>query len=217
MNRSLHFVGRAVLTGFLTLVPIYLALLLLLKGMDSLAKVVHPLTVLLPDWLPAERILSLLIVLAICFLIGAAMFTRTGRAIRRRIEASFLQKIPGYEVIRGLTQQLSGENRQNNWKPALVEIEEALVPAFIIEKFEDGRYTVFVPSVPTPLSGALYILEPSRVHPVDVPFTQALLVVSKWGSGAEALEKAMQKGAGEPGPGYGGATGIEPLASPGPL
>ena len=217
MNRSLHFAGKAVLTGFLTLVPIYLALLLLLKGMDSLAKVVHPLTVLLPDWLPAERILSLLIVLAICFLIGAAMFTRTGRAIRRRIEASFLQKIPGYEVIRGLTQQLSGENRQNNWKPALAEIEEALVPAFIIERFQDGRYTVFVPSIPTPLSGAIYILEPKRVHPVDVPFTQALRVVSRWGSGAEALERALQKAAGETGAAYGGAIGSEPLPSPGPV
>ena len=40
------------------------------------------------------------------------------------------------------------------WKPALVEIEEALVPAFIIEELEDQRVTVFVPSVPTPFAGA---------------------------------------------------------------
>jgi len=38
------------------------------------------------------------------------------------------------------------------WKPALVEIEEALVPAFIIEELEDQRVTVFVPSVPTPFA-----------------------------------------------------------------
>jgi uncharacterized membrane protein len=213
MNRSLHFVGKALLTGFLAVLPVYLAVLLLLKAMDSVAKAVHPLTVLLPDWLPRERILSLLLVLAICFLIGALTLTRTGGAIRRRIETSFLQRIPGYDVIRGLTQQLSGENRQDNWKPALVELEEALVPAFIIEHFADGRYTVFVPSVPTPLSGALFILEPNRVHPVDVPFTQALRVVTKWGSGAQALEKAMQKAAGTSVP-YGGVVAIEPLTSP---
>jgi hypothetical protein len=34
-----------------------------------------------------------------------------------------------------------------------VEIEEALVPAFIIEELDDGRFTVFVPSVPTPFAG----------------------------------------------------------------
>ena len=49
-----------------------------------------------------------------------------------------------------------------------------LVPAFIVEELDDGRYTVFVPSVPTPLAGAVYILERARVHPLDVPFTQAI-------------------------------------------
>jgi uncharacterized membrane protein len=211
MNRSLRFAGKAVLSGLLAVVPVYLAVLLLLKAMESVAKLVHPVTVLLPDWLPGERLLSLLLVLAICFLIGVVTLTRTGRVIRQRIETSFLRRIPGYEVIRGLTQQLTGENRDQSWKPALAEIEEALVPAFIIEEFEDGRYTVFVPSIPTPLSGAIYILERKRVHPVDVPFTQALRVVSQWGSGAQALEKAMLKAESASAP-YSGVAAIEPLA-----
>ena len=75
----------------------------------------------------------------------------------------------------------------------MVEIEEALVPAFIIEEFEDGRYTVFVPSIPTPFAGAVYILDRKRVHPVDVPFTEALKIVSRWGSGAKDLVAAMER------------------------
>ena len=39
---------------------------------------------------------------------------------------------------------------RNVFEVLLAEIEEALVPAFIIEELADGRYTVFVPSVPTP-------------------------------------------------------------------
>jgi hypothetical protein len=58
--------------------------------------------------------------------------------------------------------------------PALAEIEEALVRALIVEKLEDGSYTVLVPSVPTLMAGAIYILPPEPVHPVDVPFTVAL-------------------------------------------
>ena len=88
---------------------------------------------------------------------------------------------------------MAGDNRQNVWKPALVEIEEALVPAFIIEEFEDGRYTVFVPSIPTPFAGAVYILDRKRVHPLNVPFTEALKVVSRWGSGAKDLVMAMER------------------------
>jgi hypothetical protein len=47
-----------------------------------------------------------------------------------------------------------------------VEIEEALVPAFLIEKHTDGQFTIFVSSSPMPMPGAIYILQPERVHPV---------------------------------------------------
>ena len=86
---------------------------------------------------------------------------------------------------------MAGKDEESAWKPALVEIEEALVPGFIIEEFEDGRYTIFVPSVPTPLAGAVYILDRKRVHPLDVPFTQAIKTVSRWGSGSKELVAAM--------------------------
>ena len=58
---------------------------------------------------------------------------------------------------------------------------------------EDGRFTVFVPSVPTPLAGAVYILSRDRVHPLDVPFAQAIKSVSRWGSGSRDLVAAMTK------------------------
>jgi uncharacterized membrane protein len=193
MKNALLSVAKAILSGFLIIVPIYLAVLLLLKAMGSIAKLVRPFTLLLPQWLPAGKLLSLLLVLALCFLIGAAVRTRTGRTIRNRVETRFFERIPGYTLFRSLTHQLAGDTREKVWKPALAEIEEALVPAFIIEEFEDGRYTVFVPSIPTPLAGAVYILERKRVHPVDVPFTQALQVVSRWGSGARGLDLAMER------------------------
>jgi uncharacterized membrane protein len=87
---------------------------------------------------------------------------------------------------------LAGDANENVWKPALVEIEDALVPAFIIEAHDDGRFTVFVPSVPTPFAGAVYILDATRVHPIDVPFAQAIQSISKWGSGSRDLVAAMK-------------------------
>ena len=188
MKTSLLFALKAILSGFLVIVPIYLAVLLLLKAMKAVGTLVRPFTLLLPESFPAEKILSLLLVLVVCFLVGAALRTRAGRIARRRIERSFFERIPGYALLRSLTQQIAGDSREKVWQPALAEIEDALVPAFIIEEFGDGRYTVFVPSVPTPLAGAVYILERNRVHPLDVPFTQALQVVSRWGAGAKDLE-----------------------------
>jgi uncharacterized membrane protein len=186
------FVVSAFVGGLLVVVPIYLAVLLLLKAMQSLAGLVRPVSMLLPEWLPAEHVFSLLLVLIVCFLIGVAVRTAAGRAIRERIEKSLFERIPGYAVVRSLTQRLAGTGEENAWKPALVEIEDALVPAFIVEECHDGRFTVFVPSVPTPLAGAVYILSRDRVHPLDIAFTQAVKSISRWGSGSKELVAAMR-------------------------
>jgi len=67
-----QFVLSRLVAGFLIIAPIYLAALLLLKAMQSLAGLIKPVAKLLPDWLPAEQVLALLLVLAFCFLIGVA-------------------------------------------------------------------------------------------------------------------------------------------------
>jgi uncharacterized membrane protein len=184
---------HALIAGVLLVLPVYLAVLLLLKAAKSLGGLVKPLAKLLPHSFPAENLLSLLLVLVGCILVGLALRTSLGQAARDRIENSLLQKIPGYGMFRSMTRQMAGDSQETAWKPALAEIEDALVPAFIVEELDDGRLTVFVPSVPTPLAGAIYILTAARVHPVDVPFTQALKVITRWGSGSRELIAAMQE------------------------
>jgi len=188
-----EFVMSTLVGGLLIVVPVYLAVLLLLKGMKSVGGLVRPIAALLPDWIPGETLVALLLVLAVCFLVGVAVRTRTGRVVREKMEVAFFGRLPGYGLIKGLTQRLAGDSEGTEWTPALVEIEDALVPGFIIEMLDDGRITVFVPSVPTPLAGAVYILDPERVHVVDVPFTQAIRSVSRWGAGSKDLVAAMRK------------------------
>ena len=81
MKQAMVAVSKALIRGLLIVVPVYLAILLLLKGMKSVAKLVRPFTALLPDWVPAEELLSLLLVLAICAVIGATVGTRIGRGL----------------------------------------------------------------------------------------------------------------------------------------
>jgi len=183
---------QPLVVGFLFLVPIYLAVLLMLKAMKSLGKLVQPVVRLLPGSFPAETVISLLFVVILCILVGLLLGTKLGQAMRTRMERSLFQKIPGYEVVRSMSQQLAGQGQESEWQPALAEIEDALVPAFIVEELDDGRFTVFVPSSPTPLAGAIYILNPERVHPLNVPFAQLVKAVTRWGSGSKALVEAMQ-------------------------
>jgi len=192
MKRAWESLVAALVAGLLVLVPLYLAILLLLKAMMSVGKLISPLVAVLPDWIPGEKLVALAAILVACLIVGFAVRTAIGRAIGERLERSFFERIPGYALLRSLTQRLAGESGETAWQPALVEIEEALVPGFIIEALDDGRFTVFVPSVPTPLAGAVYVLNGDRVHPLDVPFTQAVKSISRWGQGTRELVAAMR-------------------------
>ena len=192
MKRTWESLVAALVAGLLVLVPLYLAILLLLKAMMSVGKLISPLVAVLPDWIPGEKLVALAAILVVCLIVGFTVRTAIGRAIGERLERSFFERIPGYALLRSLTQRLAGESGETAWQPALVEIEEALVPGFIIEALDDGRFTVFVPSVPTPLAGAVYVLNGDRVHPLDVPFTQAVKSISRWGQGSRELVAAMR-------------------------
>lgn len=192
MKFAREFVVSTVVGGLFVVVPAYLAVLLLLKGMKSIAGLVRPLAALVPSWLPAENLFALLLLLVLCFIVGVGVRTRTGRAAREGMEKLFFERLPGYGLLRGLTQRVAGDGEETSWAPALVEIEDALVPGFIIEELPDGRVTVFVPSVPTPLAGAVYIIARARVHPLDIPFTDAIKSISRWGAGSKDLVAAMR-------------------------
>ena len=191
----MKWILKTMMTGLLVVAPVYLAVLLLAGASKKVIGIVRPVAVFIPDWLPGENLLALLLVLGFCIFVGAALATQSGKSALEKAERALFGRLPGYAVLRGLTQQLAGGGRDSeaNWRPALVEIEEALVPGFVIEELPDGRFTVFVPSVPTPMAGAVYVLTAERVHIVDVKFTVAVKTISRWGSGMGELVAAMEK------------------------
>ena len=194
MKYAREFITSTVVGGLFIVVPVYLAVLLLLKGMKSVGTLVRPLAALVPDWIPAENFFALILILVVCFGVGLAVRTRAGQSVRERLEILFFERLPGYSLLRSMTQRMAGDTDEQAWTPALVEIEDALVPGFVIEVLDDGRYTILVPSVPTPLAGAVYVLKPERVHILDIPFTQAIRSIARWGSGSRELVAAMRKG-----------------------
>ena len=151
-----------------------------------------PITAVVPAYVQFREIIAALVIITICFIAGLIVRTGPGLRAKKAFEGAVLERLPGYTLLRGLAGRFAGRGDEPTFAPALVEIEEALVPALIIEKLDDGSFTVLVPSVPTPMAGALYILPPERVHPVDVPFTATLKVFSKWGTGAGEFVRAMQ-------------------------
>jgi uncharacterized membrane protein len=192
MRGLAEFVKTTLIGGLLIVLPLWLSVLLLGKAIAGVLALLKPVTSQLPPGMHLRIVVSMLIVVAVCFIAGLVVRTGPGLRAKNVFEHYLLERIPGYTLLRGLTGRITGREEDDMFAPALVEIEDALVPAFVVEEHPDGRYTVFVPSVPTPAAGTIYILEPSRVHLVDVPFTKAVSVISKWGAGSHELVAAMR-------------------------
>jgi len=193
MKTLAEFIKTTLIGGILIVLPVYVSILLLIKAFNGLLGVVKPIAAVIPSSVEFEQALAIIILAAICFLAGLITRTRPGMRARDAFENAVLSKLPGYTLIRGLTGRLTGQIDEPTFAPALVEIEDALVPALIIEELPNDLFTVLVPSVPTPMAGALYILPKERVHPVDVSFTTALKVFTKWGTGAGEFVQAMHR------------------------
>jgi len=192
MNKIAEFTKTTLIGGLLVILPIYVCILLVAKSLSVAIALVSPITNQIPAALQFRQLIAFLVVIAACFLAGLVLRTGVGLRAKTALERNLLERIPGYSLIRGLAGRVAGRQEDETFAVALVEIEDALVPAFIVEEHDDGAFTVFVPSVPTPAAGAVYILPKERVHLVDVPFTKAVSVISKWGSGARDLRAAMK-------------------------
>jgi len=194
MRNLAELTRTTLIGGLLVVLPIYVSILLLLKTLSGLAALLSPVTAQIPAGTQFRQLIAVLIVLVVCFVAGIVVRTTPGERAKGALDSYLFERIPGYSLLRGLAGRVAGREESAAFAVALVEIEEALVPAFIVEEHQDGQYTVFVPSVPTPAAGTVYILPRERVHVVDVPFTQAVAVISKWGAGAEELHKALLRG-----------------------
>ena len=194
MKGLADLIKTTLIGGLLVVLPIYLSILLLARTLSGLLALLSPVTAAISPDARFRQVAAIMIVLAVCLVVGLLVRTTLGLRAMEAFERAVLEKIPGFTMVRGLAKRLSGDRSEGTFRPALVELEDALSPAFIIEELEDGRYTVLVPSVPTPAAGALFILPRERVHPVDVPFTQAVKVISKWGVGAGAMARGVSVG-----------------------
>jgi uncharacterized membrane protein len=194
MKAFAEFTRTTLIGGVLIVLPIYVSILLLAKSLAIVVKLLSPVTAQIPEAMQFRQIIASLILIAVCFIAGIMARTGLGRRAQLAVERHLLNRIPGYALVRGLAARMAGRQEDDMFAVALVEMGDGLVMAFVVERHDDGAFTVFVPSVPTPAAGAVFIVPKERVHLVDVAFAKAASVVSKWGAGARDLRAVMMKG-----------------------
>lgn len=198
MKRPFELLKSALVTGLIIVLPAWLAVLLLIQLLVKLGVLVKPIATQMPKGINHPQLVAAAVFMLICLAVGLLVHTAVGRVIGRTLGENVFNRVPGYQPLRNIARQFSEMNANDGFKPALIEVEDGcLAPAFLIEVHANGLSTVFMPSVPTPMAGSIFIMPSGRVRPIDVPVTTMMKCISKWGSGTAELLAALENPATE--------------------
>jgi uncharacterized membrane protein len=178
---------RALLDGALVILPIGAVVLLVLGIIHKLQDAADPLS----GSLVHPAVTAVVLLLALCMVIGFLIRTAAGRWTRNALERLLFEKIPGYRLAKAFTAEGPLVHGGKAMRPALAAIEEGECPALVVDEFADGRLLVFVPGSPAPMSGAIYIFTPDKVMLLDVPFLPFMKAISSWGLGLRELMEGV--------------------------
>jgi len=173
--------------GLIVLIPIAIIVLLLAKIVEVLKTIGEPLGLesLIATGLAIA--VAILLLLALCFVIGALVRSRRVGLSFEQIEKGFLSKVPGYEVFGNVLKGFAAE--EMGFPSALVNLHgpNSAVFAMIMDENEDGTLTIFVPASPALTVGAVHVVNPSLVTRLDKSLSDVTGCVSQWGIGSGKL------------------------------
>lgn len=191
MRAFVRMIATVVVGGVLFLVPVVLGVFVVGQALRIAAKILAPIAQLLPTGsivgIATANVVAATLVLVACFVAGLIARTRPGKLVGQRVEHAILRKMPGFTFVKSAAQGFVGLEGATEVQTALARIEDAWVPAFIVEQHRSGLLTVFVPSVPTPAAGTVYVLEEERVRRLDVPVASMAGVIMRLGVGLRDL------------------------------
>ena len=192
MKIAMSFVKATVAGGFFVVVPVVLVVLILAEIFDLVTVIAEPIADMVPIeglTAPAERaLIATVLIVAVCFLTGLAMRVELGVRLGRWIEGLILKRIPGYQLIRGLSRRVAGDDRAAGFAPAVITTAlQTRVFALVIEELEDSDVVVFVPATPTPAVGMIHIVRRDQVRKLDVPLMAVVNCLAEFGLDAGKL------------------------------
>jgi hypothetical protein len=109
MKALAEFTRTTLVGGILVLLPIYLAVLLLLKALSAVMALMAPVTARVPATAELRQVIAILITLAVCFIAGIVVRTGPGGRGIQKLQRHVLEKIPGYQLLRNILACLTGD------------------------------------------------------------------------------------------------------------
>lgn len=192
MKKAFEFIKTTAIGGLLVIIPLSISLFVLVQLYRTLVGFIEAFV----DSLPVEMqndadvvfLLTILSIVAACFITGLLVQTRLGIALRRWARRTIANRIPMYNALTSLTKRVVGVDGAQ-FAPVEIELLGSGVRTlgFVIEALPEERCAVYVPSAPLVTAGQVYVVPAANIHPVNASMSETMAVISQWGVDAHAL------------------------------
>lgn len=185
-GRALGFVRTTLIGGVVFLAPVIVLVVLAAKAGQFLHRLAAPLLRVLPvgtiaGWVVVDAMVIMGVVLG-CFLAGLIAHFSLATRFVAKAEANVLWRIPGYGIIKGLTDSLD-PRAMPSLRPVLVHFDDYAQVAFEVDRTTDGRRVIYLPSAPEPRTGAVVVMNADQVEPLPISFIAAVAAIRAVGHG----------------------------------
>jgi uncharacterized membrane protein len=192
---GIHFFKTTVIGGLVFLVPLVVLIVILAKAAGLMMMVAEPMA----EWFPVDSIggvalanvLVVVVLVLLCFIAGLIARAAFLRATVEGLETKVLSKVPGYVIIKGMLSGLQ-EDSTHQLNPVLATFYNAARMGLEIERLDDGRVVVMVPSSPNPWSGKVHIMAPEHVQRLNLPMTAYMENIERFGQGTNELLRSLE-------------------------
>jgi len=192
MKNLIQLIKTTVLGGLVFLVPLVVAGFLVTKALLVLRQLAQPFGLMIPNDTPLGVLLINLllfgVLLLLCFIAGLAAKSSLGLGIGDWLERNFLNSIPGYSFVKGITDSIADSHTTSgSFRPVLARFDDNAVLAFEVERGPKGGVVVYLPGAPNPWSGSLAHVESERIQALDLSMTEAIKLIQQLGRGSADL------------------------------
>ncbi len=193
MKSIISFIKTTLIGGIFFVIPLVLLVLIIVKIIDVLRKLVAPIANMIPietiAGITLSRIIALVALLLLCFIAGLFAKTKKVNYLKKWIEAKVLSNIPGYTLLKGMTESALGLDSEDLKDVVLVDIEEVWQIGFLMDEIDDELSTVYIPGAPNPMSGDVFFVKKERLKKLDLPELSAMKIYKKLGLDAKQILK----------------------------
>ncbi len=185
------FIKTTAIGGIFVLMPIVIVVLLVGKAFAIVGRLGTAVAAKAPPsigYLPLATLLTVALLVGLCYALGRIVAPKRDLAEGTKLERAFLNRIPGYQLVRGAAMVLFGLEGAKAVKPALLNREEGVAElVLVIEALPGDRHVVFLPECPAPMTGTLLVVDDRLLEFLPAGTTSALQVFARWGGGTAAL------------------------------